>query len=130
MSDRILLTGMAFFGRHGVLPAEQTLGARFVVDVELYTDLQAAGARDDLAATVDYSAVYRRVRAVIEGPPLHLIEAVAERIAAVLLADFPQVARVVVRVHKPQAPIAGAVAVSAAVEIDRTRPANPTEGLA
>jgi dihydroneopterin aldolase len=121
MADRILLTGLAFFGRHGVWPAEQELGARFVVDVELYTDLRAAGRTDALAATVDYGEVYRRVRAVVEGPPLHLIEAVAERIAAVLLADFAGLERVVVRVHKPHAPIAGAVAASVAVEIDRRR---------
>ncbi len=115
MSDRLLLTGLTFFGRHGVRPAEQELGARFVVDVALYTDLRTAGTSDDLAATVDYAAVHRCVRAVIEGPPLRLIEAVAERLATALLAEFPRVERVVVRVHKPQAPIAGAVAVSVAV---------------
>ena len=31
--DRLLLEGMTFFGRHGVLPAERELGARFRVDV-------------------------------------------------------------------------------------------------
>ena len=33
-SDKILLEGMVFFGFHGVNPAEQELGQRFVIDLE------------------------------------------------------------------------------------------------
>ena len=119
--DRILLTGLAFYARHGVLPAEQELGGRFVVDVEAALDLRAAGARDDLAATVDYTAMYEHVRAVVEGAPLHLIEAVAERIAQRLLAQLPLLQGVTVRVHKPAAPIPGAATAAVAVEIHRVR---------
>src|SRR5436305_437819 len=108
MTDRLLLTGMTFYGYHGVLPAERALGARFVVDLEAALDLRAAGERDDLAATVDYAAVYEEVRAVVEGPPLNLIEAVAERVAQRLLAAFSPLQAVTVRVHKPGAPLPGA----------------------
>ena len=40
MTDRILLTGLLFHGRHGALAAEQQLGGRFVVDVEATLDLR------------------------------------------------------------------------------------------
>ena len=122
MSDRILLTGMQFFGRHGVLPEEQALGGRFVVDIEATLDLRAAGERDDLAATVDYGAIYEGVRGVVEGSPLQLVEAVAERIAALLLTNFALLDAVTVRVHKPGAPIPEAAAVQVAVEVTRERP--------
>lgn len=126
MPDRILLSGLAFFGRHGALPAERELGGRFVVDVEATVDLRAAGTTDDLAATVDYSAVYEDVRAVVEGPRCQLIETLAERIAERLLLQYPTIAAVTVRVHKPTAPIAGAaVAVGVAVEIQRIRGGAP-----
>ncbi len=42
-SDKIILEGMVFFGYHGTLPEENTLGQRFVVDVTLHLDLRPAG---------------------------------------------------------------------------------------
>ena len=125
MTDRLLLTGMGFYGRHGVLLAERRLGGRFVVDVEAALDLRAAGEGDDLAATVDYAAMYEEVRAIVEGPPLNLIEAVAERVAQRLLAAFPPLEAVTVRVHKPGAPLRGATFATIAAEVHRTRETAP-----
>jgi dihydroneopterin aldolase len=121
MTDRIRLNEMVFYGYHGVLPEEQALGQRFVVDVELVTDLRAAGVSDDLEQTVNYAAVYTAVRDIVTGPPRKLIEAVAEQIAARILADHAAVERVRVRVRKPAVPIAGSVLGSAEVQIERTR---------
>jgi len=114
--DRILMDGMGFFGRHGVFPAERELGARFSVDVELEGDLRAAGASDRLEDTIDYALAYDLVRQVVEGEPCHLLEAVAERIAARLL-ELRGVTRAVVRVHK-KPPLPGEFR-SVAVEISR-----------
>jgi dihydroneopterin aldolase len=97
--DRILMEGMAFFGRHGVFPAERELGARFMVDVELEGDLTDAAASDRLEDTIDYSRAYDLVRQVVEGESCHLLEAVADRIAARLLA-LKRVQRARVRVTK------------------------------
>jgi dihydroneopterin aldolase len=117
--DSIFLEGMRFYAYHGVNPEEQSLGQRFLVDVELSADLQAAGQSDDLADTINYSAVYQQVRAVVEGPPRALIEAVAEEIASVLLAQFA-VSRVVVTVRKPEVALRGAFLKAAGVRIVRT----------
>lgn len=119
--DRITLEGMAFYGYHGTLPEERELGQRFVVDVELRCDLRAAGVADDLTKTVDYSQVYRQVRAVVEGPAAGLTETVAERIAAVILARHAPVEAVRVRVAKPHVRLDGGVLAGAAVEIVRRR---------
>jgi dihydroneopterin aldolase len=109
---------MRFYGYHGVHPEERALGQRFVVDVEIETDLRAAGESDDLSRTINYSAVYQRVRAIVEGPPRQLIEAVAEEIAAALLAEFPAQA-VTVTVRKPEVPLRGAQLAAAGVRIRR-----------
>ena len=93
------MEGMAFFGRHGVFPAERELGARFTVDIELEGDLHAAGRSDRLEDTIDYARAYELVREVVEGEPFHLLEAVAERICERLLV-LPRVERATVRVHK------------------------------
>ena len=93
------MEGMAFFGRHGVFPAERELGARFTVDVALEGDLSTAGRSDRLEDTIDYARAYGLVREVVEGDSCHLLEAVAERIAGRLL-ELPRVERATVRVRK------------------------------
>ena len=119
--DRILLEGMIFFGYHGTRPEEQSLGQRFVVDVALHLDLRTAGMRDDLTATVDYSMVYQRARTIVEGPPLRLTEAVAERIATAVLDEHPMVRAVEVRVRKPNVRLDDTVLAGSVVEIIRRR---------
>jgi dihydroneopterin aldolase len=119
--DRILLEGMVFHGRHGTLPAERELGQPFVVDIELRLDLQPAGLSDDLTQTVDYSEVHRQAKEIVEGPPVSLIETLAERIASTVLKDFSAVEAVDVKVAKPNVRLDDTVLAGSAVEIVRHR---------
>lgn len=109
---------MTFFGRHGALPAERALGARFTVDVELTCELAHAGASDRLQDTVDYVQAYAIVREVVEGEPCTLLEAVAERIAGRLL-KLQGVAAATVRVFK-KPPLEGEFR-AFGVEVERRR---------
>lgn len=119
-ADRITLTGIGAVGHHGVLDQERRVGQPFFVDVTLHTDLSAAGRSDELAQTVDYSEVAERVKEVIVGEPVNLVETLAETIAASLLGAFP-VSALEVTVHKPKAPIEVTFA-DVAVTIYRERP--------
>jgi dihydroneopterin aldolase len=119
VSDRIVLANMRFMARHGVHDWEQREPQPFEVDVELHRDLRRAGIDDDLAATIDYGPVYATVQRIVEGTPVKLLEALAESIAAALLADL-DVTEVVVRVRKPAVRLAGPLDF-AGVEICRTR---------
>jgi dihydroneopterin aldolase len=108
--DRLSLLNMRFLGRHGVLPQEKVTAQPFEVDLILHADLAAAAERDDLAATVDYGALFDIVRAIVEDTSRDLIEALAGSIASAALAATPPeiVEAVEVRVRKPEAPIDGA----------------------
>ena len=119
MSDKILLSGAQFFGRHGVSEEERRIGGRFVVDVQVTYDIARAAQSDDLRHTVSYSDVYRVAREIVEGKSFRLVETLAETIAQTLLERFPADA-VLVRVTKQPPPIAGIVE-SAGVEIYRER---------
>ncbi len=121
VEDRILLEGMIFYGNHGTLPAERELGQPFVVDIALHLHLQPAGLSDDLTQTVDYSEVHRRAKGIVEGPPVNLTEAVAERIAAAILEDHPLVETVRVKVTKPHVRLDDTVFAGSAIEIVRNR---------
>jgi len=102
--DKIIMEGMEFYGYHGLLPQEQTLGQRFIVDVELFLDLRQAGCTDGPDHTVDYARVFELVGTIVGGRSRKLIESVAESIASGILEHFP-VEEVLVRVKKPQAPL-------------------------
>jgi dihydroneopterin aldolase len=104
MSDTISLHGLRVRGFHGVLPEERSVGQLFVADVSLEVDTAAAAAADDLDLTVDYSDLAHRLAEVIAGPPVSLIETLAQHLADVCLA-YSLVDAVEVTVHKPDAPV-------------------------
>ena len=124
MTDRIMLDGMRFYGYHGVNPEERTLGQPYIVDLTAELDLRPAGQSDRLEDTVSYSHIYRAVQSIVEGEPRNLLEAVAEAIAAQVLADFP-VDAVTVTVKKPNPPVRGSSIRQSAVRIRRARPPQP-----
>jgi dihydroneopterin aldolase len=103
-TDSIVLTGLRVRANHGVFDFERAEGQEFVVDVTAWLDLSVAAAGDDLGATVHYGELAEEVVAAVERDPVDLIETVAERVAATVLAHEP-VDAVEVTVHKPQAPI-------------------------
>jgi dihydroneopterin aldolase len=105
--DLLVLEGMSFYGYHGETEAERTLGNRYFVDAEIRMDLSRAGASDHIADTLDYAHAFVLVREVVEGQRYRLIEALAARVAASLLAESG-VASVRIRVGK-QPPIAGSI---------------------
>lgn len=102
--DRIALRGLRVRGHHGVYDFEREQGQDFVIDVTLHLPLRAAAESDDVADTVHYGELADAIVAIVAGEPVDLIETLAERIAAVALADS-RVQFAEVTVHKPSAPI-------------------------
>lgn len=118
--DKIMLRGMVFYGFHGASSAEQEVGQRFVVDLDVYCDLREPGTTDDLADTISYSKLFRLAKQVLEGTKRKLLEKVAETIAQRVLNEYP-VDAIRVKVMKPEVPIKGSILSHAAVEIFRER---------
>jgi len=100
MTDRIVLSAMAFEGRHGVTTEERETPQPIEVDIELVMDLRPAGTEDELERTADYSRAYEIAREVVESASFHLLEAIAEAIAHELVVEYPRVRDVTVRVRK------------------------------
>ncbi|WP_116044302.1 dihydroneopterin aldolase [Amycolatopsis palatopharyngis] len=119
MPDRITLTGLRVFGRHGVFEHEKRDGQDFLVDITVWLDLRAAATSDDLAETLHYGELAELAAGVVGGPPYDLIESVAGRIADEVLAD-ERLFAVEVTVHKPAAPIPLSFA-DVAVTVHRSR---------
>lgn len=118
--DKIIMQHMGFYGFHGVLEEEKTLGQKFFVDLEMSLDLSEAGRTDQVENTVSYADVYDDVKYFVESARYNLIEALAENICNMILTKYSQVTEVMVRVKKPEAPVRG-VFDHFAVEIRRGR---------
>tara|TARA_R110002124_G_scaffold63350_42_gene173495 strand:+ start:16003 stop:16389 length:387 start_codon:yes stop_codon:yes gene_type:complete len=118
--DRIILKDLGFYGYHGVFAEEEKLGQRFFIDLELGTDLAAAGASDRLSDSISYADVYDVIKASFETRRMKLLEAVAQNIVDDILKNFQTVGWVIIRLRKPEAPIA-MVRGEVAIELQRTR---------
>ncbi len=119
MTDRIDLTGIEVYAKHGVQQHEQETAQVFRVDVTAFLDMSVPGETDHLSDTLDYSMLAHDVREVVGSESHKLIERVAERVAETVLSHI-KVERVVVTIHKPEAPLDVAVS-DVSVTIDRSR---------
>ena len=117
-ADRIIVSAARFSAHIGVTEEERAQPQDLVFDIEMVFDTRPAGRSDDFSQTVCYTTVVEAVEQILTRP-FHLIEAVAEAVAARVLADHP-VEEVFVRVTKPGA-FPGKRIGHASVEITRTR---------
>ena len=120
MSDIIFIHGVVIHARHGVMEHETEVGQRFVIDLELATDLSDSAHSDRLADTVSYSDVVKTATSAFGDDNYRLLERAAGAVADAVLGKFPRVNAVKVTVHKPHAPIA-AIFGDVGVVLTRTR---------
>jgi 7,8-dihydroneopterin aldolase/epimerase/oxygenase len=120
MTDTIFVSGLSIHARHGVMEHETEVGQRFVIDLELYTDLSEPSRSDRLSDTVSYADVVATTTAAFKNTNYKLLERAAGAVADAILAAFPRINAVEVTVHKPHAPIA-AIFDDVGVVLMRTR---------
>lgn len=99
ISDRLSVRSMVCMCRIGVTEEERSRPQKLEIDLDLYSDLEAAGRSGDVAQTIDYLDVTSEVRAHLESNTFHLIEAAARTILDRVLERF-RVQRAAVRVRK------------------------------
>ena len=115
--DRIFLHGLAVECIIGFIEWERRIKQTIVLDVEMPVDCARAAATDDVADTLDYKRVAKRLIAFIEASEFKLVETLAHRAAMIVLEEF-SLAWVRISVNKPGA-IRGSRDVG--VSIERTR---------
>ena len=117
--DVIRLRDVTVFPRLGVAEIEKEWVQKVSLDVELILDLSLAAGTDDVAQTVDYERVYRRIREVAHARKFHLIESLAGEIAEMIVSEF-DVDRAIVRVRKMNLPFDANLS-CVEVELERRR---------
>lgn len=115
----VYITGVEFYGYHGVPAEERVVGHRYRVDVEMLV-AGRADRTDHVGDTVDYGLVAELITSVGTVEKAHTIERLAFLMGERILLEFKLVQKVLVRVAKPLPP-APVIAEEAGVEIEIER---------
>jgi len=102
MTDTIFLRDLRVETVIGIWDWERKIRQMVSIDLELAADIRQAAATDNIDDALDYKAVAKRVQQFVAESSFRLVETLAERIAALILDEFP-VPSVQVRVNKPGA---------------------------
>jgi dihydroneopterin aldolase len=100
--DRIFLRGLAIECIIGFIEWERRIKQTVVIDLELPVDCRRAARSDEVADTLDYKQVAKRVIAFVSESEFKLVETLAERIATLIILEFG-IEWVGVGVNKPGA---------------------------
>lgn len=72
----------------GVFDWERRVKQTVILDLDMGGDIRRAAASDDLADTLNYKAVAKRVIDFVEHSEYQLVETLAERVAELILNEF------------------------------------------
>src|SRR6201987_1395773 len=100
--DRIFLHGLTVECIIGFIDWERGVKQNVVLDIELPVDCRRAALTDEVADTLDYKAVAKRVLAFVALTEFRLVETLAHRVALLILEEFA-VEWVRVALNKPGA---------------------------
>ena len=100
--DKIFLDELKIDTIIGIWEWERRIRQTVVVDLEMSADIARAAATDDVADTLNYKSVAKRLQQFVGESSCQLVETLAERIAGIVRDEF-DVAWVKVTVHKPGA---------------------------
>lgn len=112
--DKIFLSELKVDTVIGIWEWERRIRQTVVIDLEMSADIAKAAATDEVADTLNYKLVAKRIQEFVADSSFQLVETLAERIAAIIREEFG-VAWVKVRVNKPGA-IRGSKAVGVLIE--------------
>jgi dihydroneopterin aldolase len=117
--DKIFLHELKVETIIGIWEWERKIRQTVVIDLEMSADIARAAATDDVADTLNYKSVAKRIQSFVAESSFQLVETLAEKIAEIIREEF-DVAWVRVKVHKP-----GAIRGSRDVGIDIERGERP-----
>lgn len=100
--DKIFLNELKIETIIGIWEWERKIRQTVVIDLEMSADIARAAATDDVADTLNYKSVAKRIQGFVADSSFQLVETLAEKIAGIVRDEFG-VAWVKVKVHKPGA---------------------------
>ena len=119
MTDHVFIEGLEIEALIGIYDWERRIRQTLVFDIEMAFDNRVPAATDDIALTLNYKDVSKRLVEYVGQSGFGLVETLAERCAAIILDEFG-VARVRLKLSKPGA-VRGARAVGVVIEREKEK---------
>ena len=106
---KIVIEEMEFYAFHGHYKEEQIVGNRFLVDLELETDLAAPAKSDQLDDAVNYQQAYQLITNEMQRTKSNLLENIGKRILDALFNKMDGIEKATVKIRKMNPPMGGAI---------------------
>lgn len=115
--DKVFIEGLEIDALIGIYDWERRIRQTLVFDLEMGFDNRKPAASDDIAHTLNYKAVSKRLEELVRASGYGLVETLAERCAEAVLNEF-DVQWLRLKLSKPGA-VRGARAVGVIIERSR-----------
>ena len=86
--DKIFLTELKVDTIIGIWEWERRIRQTIIIDLEMSADIASAAATDDVADTLNYKSVAKRIQEYVAESSFQLVETLAERIAGIIREEF------------------------------------------
>lgn len=106
---KIKIEEMEFYAFHGHYQEEQIVGNRFLVDLELKTDLKGPAQSDSLKDAVNYQQAYQIIKSEMRRTKSNLLENIGKRILDALFAEMKGIKKATIRIRKLNPPMGGPI---------------------
>ena len=116
--DTVFIEQLEIEALIGIYDWERRIRQPLLFDLEMSFDNRKPASTDDIADTLDYKAVSKRLIEYVSASSFGLVETLAERCAEIVLDEFA-VSHVRLKLSKPGA-VRGARAVGVIIERSRT----------
>jgi 7,8-dihydroneopterin aldolase/epimerase/oxygenase len=86
--DKIFIHALKTEAIVGIFDWERQVKQTVLIDIEFSADIRKAALSDSIDDTVNYKGVAKRVLTFVEASSFHLVEALAEHVAMLILEEY------------------------------------------
>ena len=86
--DKIFIHALKTEAIVGIFDWERQVKQTVLIDIEFSADIRKAALSDSIDDTLNYKAVAKRVLSFVEASSFHLVEALAEHVAMLILEEY------------------------------------------
>ena len=106
---KITIEEMEFYAFHGHYKEEQIVGNRFLVDLEMETNMDLPAGTDQLDDAVNYQLAYQLIKDEMRMKKSNLLENIAGRILEALFKKMSGIEKATIQIRKMNPPMGGPI---------------------
>ena len=106
---KIVIEEMEFYAFHGHYEEEQIVGNRFLVDLELESNLSVPAESDQLDDAVNYQQAYQLIKNEMRRKKSNLLENICKRILDALYNNMDGIEKATIKIRKMHPPMGGPI---------------------